>query len=139
MKCKQRCSSVSPFICGASLYSLAALLSFILQMLTSLFPFYVLQHLISTRGSFGVTHDSLLLFPPSSPCCHPMRQPPPDNDVLIMRLLGQQIALQSHSHAVENCCCLGAPTLLCVSARLTLASCWEQCSSTRAGALSLSV
>lgn len=75
----------------------------------------------------------------SSPCCHPMHQPPPDNDVLIMRLLGQKIALQSHSHAVENCCCLGAPTPLCPSGRLTLASCWEQYSGTRAGALSPSL
>lgn len=103
-----------------------------------LFP-RVLQHLIATRDSFGVIYCSLPLFPLSSPRCHPMHQPPPDNDVLIMRLLGQQIALQSHSHAVENCCCLGAPTLLCESGRLTLASCWEQCSGTRAGALSPSL
>lgn len=97
---------------------------------------YVLQRLIAARVSFGVILCSLPLFPLSSACCHPMHQPPPDNDVLIMRLLGQQIALQSHSHAVENCCCLGAPTLLCVSGRLTLASCWEWRSGTRAGALS---
>lgn len=79
-----------------------------------------------------------LYFPPHAAAATPSTiSPPPDNDVLIMRLLGQQIALQSHSHAVENCCCLGAPTPLCVSGRLTLASCWEQCSGTRAGALSL--
>lgn len=100
---------------------------------------YVLHRLIVTRGSFGVIHSSLHLFPLSSPRCHPMHQSPPDNDVLIMRLLGQQIALQSHSHAVENCCCLGAPTPLCISGRLTLASCRERCSGMRAGALSQSL
>lgn len=97
---------------------------------------YVLQCLIATRGAFGVIHRSFALFLLPSPSCHPVHQPPADNDVLIMSLLGQQIALQSHSHAVENCCYLGAPTPLCVSGRLTLASCWEQCFSARAGALS---
>lgn len=119
---------VPQWICSPVLYSINT--SFPLSC--------VVQCLIAARGSFGVILYSLSLFPLSSSRCHPVHQPPPDNDVLIMRLLGQQIALQSHSHAVENCCCLGAPTPLRASGRLTLASCWEWRSGTRAGAPSLS-
>lgn len=98
-------------------------------------------------NSFGVIHSTPPFFIPSyltlllPPPTH--LPTPPDNDVLIMRLLGQQIALQSHSHAVENCCCLEPPTpnptrplTLCESGRLTLASCWEWYCGTGADALS---
>lgn len=66
-------------------------------------PLRVLRCLIWCHPLLPPFISSLPLLTPRAPA------PPPDNDVLIMRLLGQQIALQSHSHAGENCCCLGAP------------------------------
>lgn len=62
----------------------------------------------------------------------------PDNDVLITRLLGRKIALILIHMQGNICHRLGAPTTTTrhavhVSGRLTLASCCEQSSDTRAG------
>lgn len=146
LKCKQRWYSLPVGCCLTSVpFMLFFVLShsellhrhthvhFSLCLNVSLLPG---THLVSSIAPSLYFLFPLTPLPPNAPTPPP---PPPDNDVLIMRLLGQQIALLSHSHAVENCCCLGATTPLCVSGRLTLASCWERCSSTRAGALSPSL
>lgn len=145
LKWKQGWYSVPQGCCFTSLAVCAVLCKLpgwicspVLYPSTTVFPFPIGLTKSQCCQGLIVILSSLSLFPLSSPCCHAIHQPPPDNDVLIMRLLGQQIALQSHSHAVENCCCLGDPPL-CVSGRLTLASCWDWCSGTGAGALSPSL